>query len=204
MEMEMRKMCVAALLLSVLGSTSANSATEDGQFATYSVGAQSCENILTAYRERDKKAVLLEVSSWLSGYITALNRVEKSVYDITPVMNHSALAMLTMQVCSANPNTLFEAVAKATIDAFSAVKIQQESNGVSLKNQQYSVVVRSSVIRPLQSILADQGYLDAEGADGVFGNNTSKAISEWQKANNKQVTGLFDPITIFGLLETIQ
>lgn len=198
----MLKYCTVSLSALIVGATVGSAATDTGQYATYAIGAQNCSALLDAYQNAEQDAVLLEVSSWLSGYISGVNRLEESTYDVTPIMNHAALALLTLRVCENNPDQLYESVVSATIEEFELLRVREEVGGVQLESQGRTVMLREPAIKLLQTILADEGYLEAEAADGVFGSQTSEAITEWQKSEARTETGIFDPITVFGLLQT--
>lgn len=199
----MLKTCTASLTVLLLGVSSVPAATVSGQYATYAVGAQTCSTVLEAY-QADQKAVMLEVSSWLSGYISGLNRLGEGIYDITPVMNHAPLALLTLRICENNRDQLYETVVNSALDVFAPLRVTEESPPVQTVRDDRIATLRESAIETLQAALASAGFLDNKSVDGVFGVKTSNAIISWQRANNVNETGLFDPLTIFVLLQSQQ
>jgi len=57
--------------------------------------------------------------------------------------------------------------------------------------------MRGDDVRDLQNMLQDAGYsVGKAGADGVFGNDTFRAVASFQEDHNLQVTGIADPATI--------
>ncbi|MBQ9064871.1 MAG: peptidoglycan-binding protein [Blautia sp.] len=55
---------------------------------------------------------------------------------------------------------------------------------------------RSEEVREVQQLLADQNYLNAGGADGIFGGGTEKAIMEFQNDQGLEPDGVAWPQTI--------
>lgn len=197
----MRKFGAVVLVACSIQGAASFAATDDGQYANYAVGAQPCSAVLQAYQQNDQSAVLLEVSSWLSGYISAMNRVSEETYDVTPIMNHASLTMLTLRICENNPDQLYESVVNAALSVLAPLRSQEEVGGVQIERDGLSITLRENSIKALQVILAEKGLLDEAAADGVFGDMTAKAISTWQNDNGLQVTGLFDPVTVFSLVQ---
>jgi len=185
-------------------ASSVSAETETGQFAAYAVGAQTCATILEAYQTSNQPNVLFEVSSWLSGYISGVNRLSDGTYDVTPVMNHSSLAVLTLRLCENNSDQLFETVVNALLGVFEPLRVTEESPGIQVGRDGQVMTLRQASIRLLQNELVAVGFLDAQSADGVVGPKTLGALLAWQKVNNRAETGTFDPLTILGLLQDQQ
>jgi hypothetical protein len=192
------------LLLSciMVSANVASAATNNGKFAAYSVGAQPCSVVLQAYAGTDRAKALLEVSSWLSGYISGLNRLKEDTYDATSIMDHASLTFLTLRICEKNPKQLYESVTNAMIESFSSIRSREEVGGVTIESGGQIVRLRTSAIKKLQLILVDQGYLKVSRADGIYGKNTSSAITAWQEKNALKKTGNFDTLTVFMLLQS--
>ncbi len=55
-------------------------------------------------------------------------------------------------------------------------------------------------VREVQSALAEWGYLDADGCDGIFGPGTAEAVKAFQSANGISPTGCVDRVTRMMLL----
>ncbi len=55
---------------------------------------------------------------------------------------------------------------------------------------------RSEEVREVQQLLADQNYLSADGADGIFGGGTEKALMEFQNDQGLAPDGVAWPQTI--------
>jgi hypothetical protein len=201
---KMRNLKSMSAAMFFIGASSVAAETATGQYATYAVGAQSCATVLEAYQSSNQANVLLEVSSWLSGYISGVNRLTDETYDITPVMNHASLTVLTLRLCENNRDQLYESVVNALLGVFEPLRVTQESQGIQVGRDGQVVMLRQSSIRLLQEELVSSGFLDAQSVDGVVGPKTLNAVREWQKANNQAETGTFDPFTILGLLQDEQ
>lgn len=69
---------------------------------------------------------------------------------------------------------------------------------------------RSEEVREMQQLLADQNYLNADGADGIFGGGTEAALMKFQDDQNLTPDGVAWPQTIrrlhhdFGEWETVR
>ena len=69
---------------------------------------------------------------------------------------------------------------------------------------------RGEAVYAIQQLLVEQGYLNAGGADGVFGGGTEKALIKYQQDRNLNPDGIAWPQTIkdlqhdFGPWETVQ
>ena len=55
---------------------------------------------------------------------------------------------------------------------------------------------RGDDVRALQQLLVDQGYLNAGGADGIFGGGTEKALIQFQKDQGLEPDGVAWPQTV--------
>lgn len=56
---------------------------------------------------------------------------------------------------------------------------------------------RGDDVKKLQTALTDAGYsVGSAGADGIYGKNTTSAVSEYQKANGLTVSGVADEATL--------
>lgn len=200
----MRKLKAMSAAFFIIGASSASAETSTGQYATYAVGAQTCATVLEAYQSSNQANVVLEVSTWLSGYISGVNRLTPETYDITPFMNHSSLAVLTLRLCENNSDRLYESVVNALLGVFGPLRATEESLGIQVGRGVQVTTLRQSSIGPLQEELVSGGFLDAQSVDGVVGPKTLDAVLSWQKANNLAETGTFDPFTVLGLLQDEQ
>lgn len=69
---------------------------------------------------------------------------------------------------------------------------------------------RGDEVRALQQLLVDQGYLNAGGADGIFGGGTEKALMQFQMNQGLEPDGVAWPQTVkrlnhdFGPWETVK
>ena len=69
---------------------------------------------------------------------------------------------------------------------------------------------RGDEVRKMQQLLVEQGYLNANGADGIFGGGSEKALIQYQKDRNLNPDGIGWPQTLkdlehdFGPWETVK
>ena len=55
---------------------------------------------------------------------------------------------------------------------------------------------RGDAVRNMQQLLVEQGYLNANGADGIFGGGSEKALTQYQKDRNLNPDGIGWPQTL--------
>ena len=58
------------------------------------------------------------------------------------------------------------------------------------KSQLGNLFVRGELVRVLQVNLVNQGFTVGARIDGIFGNDTEKAVKTWQASKNQQVDGI--------------
>lgn len=189
------------LSMSVLPSFAA---THEGNFAVYGWGARDCKTIIAVLQGDAAAQARGQLAEWISGYITAQNRIADSVYDIVPVKSHYALVSLTQSICANNLDQSLEGVISAIVQNFATLKLSTESSIVTLTYNDQSVDLNEATLRIVQDFLVANDHLDAAAADGKFGPQTAMALERWQEASGLSPNGLPDIVTLFFLAQKLR
>jgi hypothetical protein len=193
----------AALLLGAITGP-ASAATESGDFAVYGWGARDCNAIVAILDGEQGAQARGQIAEWISGYISARNRVGDGVYDLTPVKSQYPLVALARNICTKNGDQLFEAVVDAMITSFSALRLPENSGISQLARNGRSATVNESTLLRMQQFLIGKGLLEAGSADGKYGPKTATAIEAWQTDAGLTATGLPDVGTLFLMAQEMQ
>jgi len=193
----------AAALLLGAGTVPANAATESGDFAVYGWGARDCTSIVTILGGEQAAQAQGQLAEWISGYISARNRVTDDLYDLTPIKSQYPLVALARNICTNNPDQLFEAVVDAMMTSFSKLSLSDNSPLSQLSRNGRSANVNESTLFKVQQFLIGEGILEDGSADGKFGPKTAGALEEWQEGAGLTPTGLPDVATLFLIAQQI-
>ena len=188
----------------IAGSTVvATASTDDGDFAVYRWGARDCDTVVSILQGDQADQARAQIAEWISGYITALNRNEDGVYDVTPVKTHLSLVSLAQNICANNPDQLLESIVNAIVANLSSLRISTNSSIVSATHNEGSVEVHEATILRVQEFLIAEGHLNNGTADGIFGPNTAQALEAWQENAGLTPNGLPDIVTLFLIAQQI-
>lgn len=179
----------------------AHAADQKGQFALHGIGALSCADLEQTF-SKDEAPARASLSSWLLGYISAVNRERSDTYDATVVQVPDALVNMVAGVCRTNSSARVESVTYSLLQAFNEAKLSAESPEMQLGVDGHRTVLREETLRSVQHALIAQSVLKGR-ADGVFDARTQAALHAFQQAQHLPDTGLPDPATIVRLLVEI-
>lgn len=182
----------------------ASAAAGDGEFAVYGWGTQDCKSVYASLEGEQADQARELLAEWISGYITGRNRIEDGIYDLTPINTHYPLVSLAQSICANNTDQLFESVINAMIEAFSTLRLSENSPTISLSHKEQSVNVNEAIIPALQKFLISEGHLPDGTADGVFGPKTAEALENWQSEAGLTPSGLPEMITLFAMAQRIE
>ncbi|EGO96984.1 hypothetical protein APM_0071 [Acidiphilium sp. PM] len=140
-----------------------------------------------------------ELSSWLMGYITALNRVDHNTFDIMAIQSPVAVTNLVLNVCAKNNKDNVEAVTNAIINSLSSIKLIKSSPLLTVVFDGKYVKIRKNTLKDLQKFLKKHKFLNGP-ADGNYGTETQVAIKLFQTREKLSVNSLPDAQTIIQAL----
>jgi hypothetical protein len=202
--MSVIRLCVAftMMLLFCAMPNDSNAADKEGKYAVRGVGSSKCKDMVSAIDSKDqnirKDAVLL-YTSWLNGYLSYVNRIEKETYDIIPLSDSSHLLAVVVGQCRNNPDALFENISVQVVGALSKAKISTESPLVHLTVGELKGSFRKATLIALQDKLITLGHLKGK-ADGDFNAASQKALKVFQKNEKLKETGFPDTDTLMRVL----
>ena len=202
--MLLKRSLTALVLFAVISVApfTAAAADAEGKYAVRGVGSMKCSQLLSALESKDqnmhKDAVMLN-TSWLNGYLSYVNRVEKDTYDIIPLTDSAQLLAVIIGKCRNNPDALVETISSQVIALLAKAKVSTESPLVAVKVGDMKGNFRKATLVALQEKLIALGYLKGK-ADGDFGTGSQKALRAYQKAEKIKETGFPDTDSVMRLL----
>ena len=191
-------LAAAALALSAVAP--AYGADAEGRFAVKGAGGARCAAFVEA-REARNEAAITAYQSWMSGYLTAANRLSPETFDVVAWQGLPVLLAAIEGHCRRNPDLPFHAAIGALVTALARDRVAQRSELVRIPSGETTFVVYEETLRRVQKQLADRKLYTGR-VDGKFGDGTRRAIEAYQKAENITVNGLPDQQTLFRLLRS--
>ena len=186
---------LAATLASPLVALAADPA---GNFAVRGIGSQLCSALNDQVAKKDPNlAATLE--SWVSGYVTSMNRLQPDTFDASPILQNGALAQMVVNVCQRTPKSAVETVTFDIFKALSPARVHAASTNVTATSDGKTIVLRRETLIALQTALTRQG-VGKEAATGLFTPATATALKAFQAKAKLTQTGLPDPATTIALL----
>jgi hypothetical protein len=181
----------------VCGAGAAAAADRNGEFYARGVGARTCQQFLDdATRQAE---VFPFYRSWLNGFLSAHNALTADTYDIAPNATVEGLAETMARICQENPNRPFWAAAVALTRALQPGRTVVRPQTVAMTSGGQSLSLDRETLRQVQAALKARGYTVGV-VDGLYGQNTRKALEAFQGDQKLAVTGLPDPETRAKLL----
>jgi hypothetical protein len=201
--LNIRLMVTSILVVAFLAIPPASGAADkNGKYAVRGVGSSKCSQLTSAIDSKDqnirKDAVLL-YTSWLNGYLTYVNRIEKETYDIVPLTDSSYLLAVIVGQCRSNPDALVDSISVQVVGALSKAKITSESPIVALTVGDQKGSFRKATLIAMQNKLIALRHFKGK-ADGEFGTDSQKALRAFQKAEKLKETGFPDTDTLMRAL----
>lgn len=188
---------LAALAMFAVGTGNALAADDQNQFVLRGFGAQSCADGIAVVKADPARGG--ELASWLTGYVTALNRHSAGTYDLVPFTDLTPLLQIVVGMCETRPGVSIEAVLNDVLRRTSVARIPKSSPMVEATSGGKTVQVRAATLAALQDKLI-QLKLFKGPADGLFSSKTEAALKKYQKSQKVEQTGLPDSGTILRLL----
>jgi len=185
------------LLVIFLSATAAVAADRNGEFYSRGVGARTCQQYLADATGQTE--IFPFYRSWLNGYLTAYNAQAADTYDIAPNATVEGLAETMARICQENPGRPFWAAAVALTRALQPNRVVVKPQMVAITAGSQSMSIEREVLRQVQAALKARGYTVGV-VDGLYGQNTRRALESFQGDQQLTVTGLPDPETRAKLL----
>ncbi len=173
-------------------------AAADDVYALRGAGQLSCGQYLQAYEEQG--TVLYMTAGWIDGYVTALNRVERGVFEHLSWQETGLVLDLLRNHCSANPEDVLANAVQLFVQATSATRLTESSELIEIPVPDGGGVIDiyQATIARAQRMLAELGHY-AAGVDGLYGPGTAAAIRAFQAEHGLPENGLPDQRTLLVL-----
>jgi hypothetical protein len=185
-----------------IGPAQAVAADSKHTFAVHGIGAMSCNQMTTGLQNQDP-AMRGALASWMFGYVSAINRSDSGVYDMTPVQEQAALVNMVVGVCQKHQTTPVESVVDAVFQVLGKAKLTTESPDIVVSVAKNNAIIRQATLQQLQQVLVAKKYMPSSAANGTFGPVTQAALVKYQAAEHLPQTGVPDAATIVrALVET--
>lgn len=173
-------------------------ADKNGDFFARGLGSQPCEHYIAEKAKQSASYFLYR--SWLNGYISAFNQYADDSYDVAPNATMAGVANAVESVCKQHPKKQFWTAAFGLTQALWKGRLALKSEVITATAGKQSVRLYRATLQDVQGALNKQGYKLGK-PDGVFGKKTQQALSDYQKKQKLQITGLPDPATRAKLLQ---
>ncbi|MCP5418801.1 MAG: peptidoglycan-binding protein [Chromatiaceae bacterium] len=190
------KVLSATLLL--MTSMQIQSADKEGRFAVKGAGVTNCKSYHQEWQADSK--VFFAYAGWMEGYLTATNQYLTETYDIVPWQNTKLLAALVANHCEKHPDLPFLTAVRSMVQSLQPSRLQESSVLVMAQSETKGIRIYREVLRQLQQRLQELKLYQGE-IDGIYGDGTRAAVTEFQKSKNIEVNGLPDQATLLTLLQ---
>ena len=180
----------ACLVLAGVLSPAAAAATEP--YSVEGPGRTPCADhaASTDARARDR------VGSWLTGYLTAHQRLMPDTFDLTPWQTPSILLGLLDQYCAANGTATVEDGARELVAYLAPRAMSEPARAVAVGEADAFVLVYEPVLHDIRARLSDRGH-----PPGASARSLAEALRAYQKTMGLNPTGLPDQATLVLLME---
>ena len=193
----MRRLCAFSAAAAMMAVGSTHAADDDGNFAIKGAGFAACPDYVEAYD--GDSTDLLAYRSWLNGFVTGHNLLLAGTYDVAPVLPLDAQSDVMANICRNSAELRFAEAAIIMIVDMEALRLAAPSPTIELTEGDLTVQVPAEFVSRAQSALQELGHY--QGAiDGIYGPGTRAAFSAFQEAEEIEVTGLPDTVTLVRLL----
>jgi peptidoglycan hydrolase-like protein with peptidoglycan-binding domain len=186
-----------ALAGAVAVAAPASAADTTGNYAVRGLGTTTCNQFSTAVD--GNTGDLRPYVSWLEGAVTTANRLTPGVFDTVPFNAPGAVAALVLRQCRQQPNMLFDAAVRTTMESLQRARVTTNSPWIEMTVGSNRVTLRAETLAAVQSRLGQLGLL-ATPPDGRFSMATREALKRFQQIRRLPLTELPDPDTVVALL----
>jgi len=195
-----RKFTIAATAFAAALAMPASAADTDGRFALRSLATLTCGQVVDTINARqgeDLQKLVDDLSLWLGGYLTHANRITQNTFDVVPFAVERDILAVIVNQCEGLPgDTSFEAATHGVLTSLSPLGVPALSPVLTGDTM---IPLRQGIVVRVQERLIALGFLQGN-ADGIVGERTITAVTDFQKSRSMTVTRRLDIDTVLALL----
>lgn len=197
-----RKILALAFALTASVPSAALSANAEGIFSVRGLGGITCGDMVSALMSEEDTRVSERFVAWIAGYLSHANRTHPTAHDVMPIQTLDGIATVVARLCDNNREATVEAVVHSVSENLSPLALAQPEPPLEARNGDAMVLIRPSVLEAVQEGLVARELLPGGAADGIFGPQTSQALTALQAGLGIEQTGLPDAWTVFLIVTT--
>jgi hypothetical protein len=186
---------LGAALVALTG-VAAEAADSQGRYAAHGLGRVQCKRFVELCEKGADECKL--TGTWIGGYLTAFNALNKDTFDILPWQQPELVAEGAFNLCRRNPDAALVEAVTEVVRVLYPQRIAAAGDRVQIGEGNQAAYLYKDTIRNLQERLIQTGHLKGK-ADGAFGPGSKAALEAFQKDLGLEVTGVPDQRTLVAL-----
>lgn len=171
-------------------------ADAQGHYSVRGIGAYSCSD--AEERSREDANFLPSLMTWLSGYLTASNRLIDQTFDAIFVTEARSVAELVLRLCGDVPEARLETAAAQLLQVLSPVRVRAQSATRQIRYGDQRIVLHEETLMRAQEHLAALGHYTGS-IDGAYGPHMTAALRRFQQQVGLAQNGVPDSATLIRL-----
>ena len=183
---------IAAAMVVLLPLT-AQAADSQSRYAVKGAGRANCSLYVKAADEQSR--LHPHFIGWLEGYFSAINQFTPDTYDISPFVDTDVIVRLILENCRKNPEVNLTHMAQAAAKRVGVHRLHEASPLIEARVGDRRQMVYRETLRRVQRELAEAGFFEGD-INGLFGEDSVKALEAFQADRNLTVTGVPDAPTL--------
>lgn len=195
----MSRLRATTLAVALVLSSTASASDQNGLFSIRGAGLLSCN---TYVEEREKASdVYVMIGGWLDGYITAVNELSDSTFDVAPYATTELLTILIDRHCRNNPADILFSVTNSLLARLFDDRLRSSSAFVDVRVDLAQTRLYIDTILRIQRALVAKGLVEIE-VTGQWDIATREGITSYQESVGLKGTGFPDQTTLWRLLRS--
>ena len=162
-----------------LVTDTAIAADAQGRYAAHGIGRTPCERFVEVCEKGADECKL--TATYVSGYVTAFNALNKDTFDILPWQRPELVAEGAFNLCKRNPKVALIEALNEVVKVLYSQRVDTATDRVQIGDGDQAIFLYKQTIRAIQQKLIDLGQLKGK-ADGAFGPGTKSAIESFSLA----------------------
>lgn len=195
----MKHILQVCIFLCLVYSVAANAADKQGRYSIHGAGLLECK-VFVDERKKQSPAYMM-IGGWMDGYITAINKLEKSTFDITSFTTTELLSVLIDKHCASHPDDLLAPVLDAILIKLHADRVQEASPLAVVRVGEVQTSLYAKTLADIQAKLIQKKFLNKTSA-GIWSADVQDALRRYQTSANLESTGFPDQKTLWHLFRS--